>query len=143
MECDHHNIKYVFSFVLQTLNLKQISNSNWNPGLRFCSNELLHMQTSGPSCQCPPKLCIPVLRLFTKTSSSTLRHRSDCGFSQKCSRQKIKTQHTYSHYPRFILSRTGHWRCKILKYSRDYHKTIGKQATIFCSIIANVIYVNT
>lgn len=58
-------------------------------------------------------------------------------FLQKCSRQK--SWDTYSQQPSFILSRTGHWYCKSLKYSKGYHRAKGNMI-ILCFIMANATY---
>lgn len=101
MECDCRNIKCLL-FVLQSLNLKQILNSNCKPGLRFCSSERLHILTSAPSCQCPPNYAPHSLKAFHKSEQFAVLTQSQIWlwFVQKCSRQKnlIPTTHTPSIY---------------------------------------------
>lgn len=95
-----------FSFVLQSLNLKQILNANCKPGCRFCSNECLHILTSGPGCQCPPKLCTPQSQGFSQKqaiySSNTVTDLTVV-CTKMFQAKKFNTQHTYSQHPRTEL----------------------------------------
>lgn len=131
----------IFVLLFCKLQIKQIFNSIWKLGLRFYSRELLDMLTSGPSCQCPPKLCTSQFWGFLQQLSALTQPQIGPWFLQKCSRQKNKTQHASSQHLSVILN-IEHWHCKSLKYSRGYHRATGS-TIILCSIVANTIHINT